>query len=419
MKTIVLILLSLLVIEKASAQLYINGDITIQNGETLYADDTIQLGASATVTDNGILQSTKGIKTNQSIINTGATGFIITPVATGVTTGFDLGTTTTNNKISISHSSSGSVVYQLAVRDNVYKNPVNNTTPINHNTINKTWMVQPLTNASNSSIDLYWNAADEQTGFDRSNCNVAKWESSVSNNWNTPNGTSAASAGGMPSSYFQTLNLGSLNSGTYYLSVGDNSYPFSSFSTLNLTAFLQGLYLSGGTMTAAPFNADGVSPLTVADTISVELHEAVSPFTLVYTVRDTLDVTGHANIQFPDYLSGNYYYLSIKHRNSIETWSSNTVLMNPTTNYDFSLAANTAYGDNMADDGSGLFLIYCGDINQDGSVDFNDYPTLDIASSNGVLGYDSNDLNGDASVDFNDYPVIDINTSNGVLAMTP
>jgi hypothetical protein len=63
--------------------------------------------------------------------------------------------------------------------------------------------------------------------------------------------------------------------------------------------------------------------------------------------------------------------------------------------------------------------LYSGDINQDGSVDFNDYPSLDLASSAGVLGYDLNDLNGDASVDFNDYPVLDANSSLGVITINP
>jgi hypothetical protein len=35
------------------------------------------------------------------------------------------------------------------------------------------------------------------------------------------------------------------------------------------------------------------------------------------------------------------------------------------------------------------------------------------------LGYDTNDLNGDAAVDFNDYPIIDVNSSNGVISITP
>jgi hypothetical protein len=64
-------------------------------------------------------------------------------------------------------------------------------------------------------------------------------------------------------------------------------------------------------------------------------------------------------------------------------------------------------------------MIYTGDINQDGSVDFNDYPNLDVSSSAGELGYNPNDLNGDAAVDFNDYPLIDVNSSNGIISILP
>jgi hypothetical protein len=69
--------------------------------------------------------------------------------------------------------------------------------------------------------------------------------------------------------------------------------------------------------------------------------------------------------------------------------------------------------------GNGVYAIFSGDINQDGSIDFNDYPTLDISSSNGDLGYVATDLNGDASTDFNDYPLIDINSSLGIIKSTP
>jgi hypothetical protein len=60
-----------------------------------------------------------------------------------------------------------------------------------------------------------------------------------------------------------------------------------------------------------------------------------------------------------------------------------------------------------------------GDINQDGAVDFNDYPDLDFGNINGDLGYFPADLNGDGAVDFNDYPTIDINSINGIIAITP
>ena len=73
----------------------------------------------------------------------------------------------------------------------------------------------------------------------------------------------------------------------------------------------------------------------------------------------------------------------------------------------------------MADDGAGVFMLFSGDINQDGSVDFSDYPDLDISSNNGDLGYYVTDLNGDASVDFSDYPTLDINSNLGVLVVTP
>jgi hypothetical protein len=186
---------------------------------------------------------------------------------------------------------------------------------------------------------------------------------------------------------------------------------------LNVTAFLQGLYLGGGVMTAAPFSADGVSSPTVADTITVELRNP--DYSLAYSVSDTLSTTGQASITFPGSAVGNKYYVVIKHRNSIETWSSDSILIGSTTSYDFSSGVSQAFGDNMMDDGSGVFLIYGGDINQDGSVDFGDYPDLDLGSSNSNVGYFATDLNGDSSVDFGDYPMLDLNSSNSIFSFHP
>ena len=190
-------------------------------------------------------------------------------------------------------------------------------------------------------------------------------------------------------------------------------------ATLNVTAFLQGLYLGGGIMTAAPFNVDGVSSATVADTITIELHDTTSSHNLIATSKSTVSTTGNVSCNFSGTLLGNAYYVVIKHRNSIATWSTNPVVLTQSNNYDFSNAANKAYGSNMANDGNGVFLIFTGDINQDGSVDFSDYPDLDISSNNGDLGYYATDLNGDASVDFSDYPLLDINSNLGTLSITP
>jgi trimeric autotransporter adhesin len=196
-----------------------------------------------------------------------------------------------------------------------------------------------------------------------------------------------------------------------------NDTTTTSGATLNLTAFLQGLYLGGGVMISSPFNADGVSSPTVADTITVELRNP--DYSLAYSVSDTLSTTGQASITFPGSAVGNKYYVVIRHRNSIETWSSDSILIGSTTSYDFSSGVSQAFGDNMVDDGSGVFLIYGGDINQDGSVDFGDYPDLDLGSSNSDVGYFATDLNGDSSVDFGDYPMLDLNSSNSIFSFHP
>ncbi len=188
---------------------------------------------------------------------------------------------------------------------------------------------------------------------------------------------------------------------------------------LQINAFLEGLYVGYSKMTPSLFNADGVSSLTIADTVLVELHESISPFIGVFSEYSLLDTGGIINISLPLNLIGNSYYIVLKHRNSIETWSAAPLAITNSNSYDFTSTINKAFGDNLKDDGNGVFMIFTGDITQDGSVDFNDYPELDIDSNNGNLGYLVTDLNGDASADFNDYPRIDINSNNGVIKINP
>jgi hypothetical protein len=236
-----------------------------------------------------------------------------------------------------------------------------------------------------------------------------------SGSWTKLNSSTASPVTGL---VVGNTNMAATSLNGYYTLSDTTTIPPSSVN-LSLTAYLQGLYLGAGVMTASPFNADGISPTSLADTIIVELHNTATLATS-FSNTATISTSGVCNTVFPAAASGNSYYVVIKHRNSITTWSASPVLMNPAgASYNFTTSAAQAFGDNLANDGTSVFLIYTGDINQDGSVDFNDYPNLDIASSNGVLGYDSNDLNGDASVDFNDYPMIDINSSNGIIAVTP
>ena len=188
---------------------------------------------------------------------------------------------------------------------------------------------------------------------------------------------------------------------------------------LNLTAFLEGSCLSGGNMMATLNKVNASISNNIADTIIVELHANTSPYAIMYSSKGIINTNGTASIAFPNSAIGGSYYIVIKHRNSIETWSAAPVAINNNSIYNFTSSASQAFGANLSNMGDGVFAIFSGDINQDGSVDFNDYPDLDIASNLGVLGYDVNDLNGDASVDFNDYPILDLNSNNGVLSVKP
>jgi len=519
MKNVFMFIMSYMLLNNVYAQLFINGDITIENGAVLFANDSIKLSSSSVVNDYGVLQSTKGISTRNNPVNTGTTGFIITPIANGLKCSFDIGTNG-NNKISITHQTGSEVVYQLAIRDNSFDNPEKNIGNISDHIVAKTWIVKPMSSSNNTNVELNWNAIDEQNNFNRHNCGISKWTENVSNAWAFTNGTTSAASNHSGPNYSQTSNLGNINSANYYLGIGDSSSSysvylrsvifssgalspvfsplFSNYSSsvssstnsinitptandlnasiqisvngssfqntpnatvsspislnlginsilikvigidgitskvyilnvprgsasaqLSLVTFLEAFYHANGNMTSAPFNADGITSALIADTIIVELHEAIGNHSLVYSTLGLLKVNGIIDLTFPIGVNGNSYYIAMRHRNSIETWSALPILFSLTTNYDFSSTATQAYGNNLSNVGNSKFGIYTGDINQDGSVDFNDYPSLDIASSSGVLGYDPNDLNGDASVDFNDYPLLDINSSNGIIALRP
>ena len=239
----------------------------------------------------------------------------------------------------------------------------------------------------------------------------------------------AQSVGG---SYFSNgnINLSSTIGETFYATLDNQTNMLTqgyqqpeSIDTgvyINLTTFVEGFYLGNSKMQSLFNNPSVVTEKTVADILQVKLHRSQAPYDSIYSCNALVNTDGTARVLFPASAIGNAYYLVIKHRNSIETWSASPVNITALgATYNFSNAANKAFGDNLSNMGNGVFGIYSGDINQDGSIDFADYPSLDIASQNGVLGYDSNDLNGDASVDFNDYPLLDINSNNGVLALRP
>jgi hypothetical protein len=154
---------------------------------------------------------------------------------------------------------------------------------------------------------------------------------------------------------------------------------------LNLTVLIQGFY-------------DNVSGLMVKDTVTVLLKNVTTPFATIDSVRIVLDSLGQGTIKLPGTIRNGTYYLVIRHRNSIETWSTlGGVLFNSSnTNYNFTTAITQAFGSNLILKGT-KYCIISGDINQDGSVDALDRSV--VWNDRNLSGYYSSDLNGDGTVD--------------------
>ena len=103
---------------------------------------------------------------------------------------------------------------------------------------------------------------------------------------------------------------------------------------LHLKMFFEALYLGNGTMVAV---ADPLNHPNLCDTVRIFLHEVTPPYNAVMTVKGTVSVTGNANFILPLSVNNQSYYISVRHRNSVEVWSKDPVLFTPNTNFDFTI----------------------------------------------------------------------------------
>lgn len=186
--------------------------------------------------------------------------------------------------------------------------------------------------------------------------------------------------------------------------------PLASAKTLNLTALIEGLY-------------DGSS--MVPDTVTVELRNTSAPYNLVESRKAVLNASGVGSVNFYNASDATNYYLAIKHRNGLQTWSSATpAFSGGSMSYNFTTAASQAYGNNQILIGS-KYCIYSGDVSdgvtaglQDGFIDIFDDSEIyndSYAASYRLL----TDLNLDGFVDIFDDLIVYNNSYNGVSASYP
>ena len=188
---------------------------------------------------------------------------------------------------------------------------------------------------------------------------------------------------------------------------------------LNLTVFLEGLYNGAGVMRPAQDESGNHFADKIADQITIELHDAALYSNIVYVASEiNLNTDGTVNLLVPATYSGSYY-LTIKHRNSIEITSATPVSFSGNTiSYAFD-SPSKVYGGNLLMMNDGKYVVYGGDVNQDGIVDSADMIQVYNLSSLFGTGYIPDDTNGNGLIDSMDMIIIDNNAINNVGKITP
>ncbi len=214
------------------------------------------------------------------------------------------------------------------------------------------------------------------------------------------------------------LSVATLNPGDSLVYSFPGQVP-SCVSTLNLKLFIQG-YMngSGGSMGPVLYNQGQEAKVGECDSIDVQLRAPYSPFQVMQSTRAVLRQDGTASCTFSP--TNQQYFIAVKHRNAVETWSANPIqLQLGTVLYDFSNAASKAFGANQIAVAPGVWAFYSGDISQDQSIDLLDMPIYEAAVNSFTYGYSPSDLNGDGSVDLLDYPLLEANINNFIFSNQP
>lgn len=188
---------------------------------------------------------------------------------------------------------------------------------------------------------------------------------------------------------------------------------------LNLTLFLEGLYNGSSSMRKAQNESGNQFGGNIADIIQVELHNSINYSDIIFTAPDIpLSTSGSAAVSIPGSY-GSSYYITVKHRNSLETTTSTPVsFANSIINYAFTEPANV-YGGNILLMIDGVYTIFGGDVNQDGIVDTGDMTPVDNDAALFSTGYNTTDVNGDGTVDTADMTIVDNNSATFVNAILP
>lgn len=182
--------------------------------------------------------------------------------------------------------------------------------------------------------------------------------------------------------------------------------------SLNLKLALEGFYNSSS------------NSLNQSDTVTAYLRSVSSPYNIIDTSRAVINSsTLQGNFNFKNSPTGTYY-ITVKHRNSLETWSKagGELFSNGfTVNYDMTNLSSKAFGNNIVqvDASPVVFATYSGDINNDSFIDLNDVLYIYNDAVNFETGYKISDVTGDNITDLSDVLIAFNNSSIFVSVIKP
>jgi hypothetical protein len=181
---------------------------------------------------------------------------------------------------------------------------------------------------------------------------------------------------------------------------------------LNLTALIQGFY-NGVTM--------------VPDTVTVQLRNNVSPYTLAEQKKVLLNSSGAGTGSFTTVTGGTPYYLVVRHRNCVETWSATgKSFTSNQLNYDFTTASAQAYSDGVSPNLpmkqiSGKWCFWSGDVTHNYFIEYDDLIQVYNKYFLGleVPGYWDEDVTGNGFVEYDDLLLVYNNYFYGIYSQNP
>ena len=197
------------------------------------------------------------------------------------------------------------------------------------------------------------------------------------------------------------------------------------FRSMQVKSFLEGYYTESGTMMSTLYDLGLSTDPTATDSMEINLWspDSLSNTTPIHSQKVLLHTNGSMTLSLPASLLGNSYYLALKHRSSVETWSATPLLISSSNQYDFTTNINAAYSSGLNDPmkqiAMGVYAIYGGDVNQDGGIDLLDMNITENDAAQFLFGYNQSDVNGDGSSDSMDMTIIENNAGQFIFYARP